>query len=142
MANLKFLDVMLLEGSDVIVDLCRYHFDQSPFPSSWHPRAFAPKCMPSPRAFAQQKMPGSRADIPGAGHLYQLAFKHENCHHSHLGLKIKLSAEVTDKVQKTQNAISNCLFALLSPMTKGLLTDLGLSIPPKFFFENFIDNCV
>ena len=25
-------------------------------------------------------------------------------------------------------------------MTNGLLTDLGLSIPPKFFFENFIDN--
>ena len=27
-----------------------------------HPRAFAPKCVPSPRAFAQQKMPGGRAN--------------------------------------------------------------------------------
>ena len=26
-------------------------------------------------------------------------------------------------------------------MTNGLLTDLGLSIPPKLFFENFIDEC-
>ena len=25
-------------------------------------------------------------------------------------------------------------------MTNGLLTDLGLNIPPKFFFENFIDD--
>ena len=32
------------------------------------------------------------------------------------------------KVQKT---ISNCLFA-----------DLGLNIPPKFFFESFLDDCV
>ena len=57
-----------------------------------HPGAFAPKCVPSPRAFAQQKMPGSiNDDVPGAGHLHQLAFKHENFKHSHLGLKIKLS---------------------------------------------------
>ena len=27
-------------------------------------------------------------------------------------------------------------------MTNVLLTDLGLSIPPKFFFESFIDKCV
>ena len=49
-----------------------------------HPGAFAPKCVSSPRAFAQQKMPGGgggsiKADVPGAGHLHQLAFKRENC---------------------------------------------------------------
>ena len=27
-------------------------------------------------------------------------------------------------------------------MTNVLLTDLGLSIPPKFFYESFIDKCV
>ena len=27
-------------------------------------------------------------------------------------------------------------------MTNVLLIDLGLSIPPKFFFESFIDKCV
>ena len=81
---------------------------------------------------------------------YQLAFKHENCYHNLLGLKIKvcLSAMAIGgpgKVQKTQNAISNCIFALgpyISPMTNGLLTDLDLSIPPKLFFENLIDECV
>ena len=49
------------------------------------------------------------------------------------------------KVQKTHNAISNCLSALgpqINPMTNVLFTDLGLSIPPKFFFESFIDKCV
>ena len=30
----------------------------------------------------------------------------------------------------------------ISPMTNGLLTGLGLSIPPKFFLENFMDKCV
>ena len=82
-----------------------------------HPGAFAPKCVPSPRTFAQQKMPGGRPinhDVPGAGHLHQLTFKHENCYHSQLGLKIKLYECPTgpSKVQKTQNAVSNCLFAL------------------------------
>ena len=43
-------------------------------------------------------------------------------------------------MQKAQNAMSNCLFALgsyISPMTNVLLTDLGLSIP-----LSFIDKCV
>ena len=47
-----------------------------------HPGAFAPKCVPSPGAFAKQKMPGGgpkNDDVPGAGHLHQLSFKHENC---------------------------------------------------------------
>ena len=66
---------------------------------------------------------------------------------SYLGLKLKMSECPIgpDKVQKTQNAISNCLFVLvpyINPMTNVLLTDLGLSIPPKFFSENFIDKCV
>ena len=61
--------------------LCRYQFDRLPSPPG-HPRAFAPKCVPSPRAFALQKMPWVgpiKDDVPGAGHLHQLAFKHENC---------------------------------------------------------------
>ena len=61
---------------------------------------------------------------------------------SHLGLKIKLSECPIGpgQVQKTQNAMSNCLFALgpyISHMTNVLLTDLGLSIP-----LNFIDKRV
>ena len=61
---------------------------------------------------------------------------------SHLGLTIKLSECPTGpgQVQKTQNAMSNCLFALgpnISPMTNVLLTDLGLSIP-----LSFIDKCI
>ena len=51
-------------------------------PPTGHPKAFALKCVPSPRAFAQQKVPGGgpiNDDVPGAGHLHQLAFRHENC---------------------------------------------------------------
>ena len=67
--------------------------------------------------------------------------------HSHSGLKIKLfeCRRGPGKVEKTQNAISNCSFAVslwISPVTNGLLTDLGLTIPPKFFFENFTVKCV
>ena len=60
---------------NAVIKLTGYH-------SSWHPGAFASKCVPSSRAFAQQKMPGGEpinADIPGARHLHQLAFKYENC---------------------------------------------------------------
>ena len=85
-------------------------------------------------------MPGGwviNDDAPGAGHLHQ----HE-CLHSHLGLKIKLSECPIGpgQVQKTQNAMSNCLFALgpyIGPMTNVLLTDLDLSIP-----LSFIDKCI
>ena len=57
-----------------------------------HPGAFAPKCLPSPGAFAQQKMPGAgpiKDDVPGAGHLYQLAFQTRTLltQLSHSGLK-------------------------------------------------------
>ena len=58
------------------INLTGYHLPPG------HPGAFAPKRVPSPRAFAQQKMPGAgqiNDDVPGAGHLHQLAFKHENC---------------------------------------------------------------
>ena len=44
--------------------------------------------------------------------------------------KIKLS-ECSVGHGKVQKTISNCLFA-----------DLGLNIPPKFFFESFLDDCV
>ena len=58
-------------------------------------------------------MPGAEPindDVPGAGHLHQ----HKECQHSHLGLKIKLSECPIEpgQAQKTQNAMSNCLFAL------------------------------
>ena len=70
---------------------------------------------------------------------------------SHLGLKIKLSECPIgpDQVQKTQNAMPNCLFALgpyISPMTNVLLTDLGLSIPlsyrfrPQYSFDTIASN--
>ena len=59
-----------------------------------------------------------------------------------MGLKIKLSECPTGpyQLQKTQNAMSNCLFALgpnICPVTNVLLTDLGLSIP-----LSFIDKCI
>ena len=59
-----------------------------------------------------------------------------------MGLKIKLSECPigAGHVQKTQKAMSNCLFALdpyISPMTNVLLTDLGLSIP-----LSFMDKCI
>ena len=91
-----------------------------------------------------RKCPGAgprSENVTGAGILHQLTFKH-----SHLGLNTELSEcrGGSGKVQKTQNAVSNCLFARgqqISPMTNGLITDLGLNISPKFFFENFIDKC-
>ena len=80
----------------------------------------------------------------GPGICTNWPFKHEHYQYSYLilGLKIKLSECPIGpgKVQKTQNTKSNCLFAL-SPynnhVTNVLLTDLGPSIPPKFFFESF-----
>ena len=107
-------------------------------------------CAQPPGLLHNRKCPGAgpiNDDVPGAGHLYQLAFKHKNRLHSYLGLKIKMSECPIGpgKAQKTQNAISNCLFAVgpkINPMTNVLLTDLGLSIPPKFFFESFRDKCV
>ena len=59
-----------------------------------------------------------------------------------MGLKIKLSEYPIwpGQVQKTQNAMSNCLFALgpnISPMTNVLLTDLGPCIP-----LSFSDKCI
>ena len=47
-----------------------------------HPGAFAPKCVPSPGLLHNRKCPGAgpmKDDVPGAGHLYQLAFKQDNC---------------------------------------------------------------
>ena len=86
-------------------------------------------------------------DVPGAGHLHQLAFKHEIFNTVIWASKLSCLSPVEGlaKVQKAQNAVSNCLFAFglqISPMTNVLLTDLGLSIPPKFFFESFIDKCI
>ena len=84
------------------INLTGYH------PPLGLPEAFALKCVPSPSAFAQQKMPGPiNDDVPGAAHLYQLAFKHKNRQHNYLGLKIKMSEYPigSGKLQKTQNAI-------------------------------------
>ena len=69
------------------------------------------------KRFLHRKCPGAgpaNDDVPGAGHFHELAFKHENCQHNHLGLKIKLSEcrRGPGKFQKTQNAISNCVLAL------------------------------
>ena len=46
---------------------------------------------PAPGLLHNRKCQGAgpiNDDVPGAGHLYQLAFKHENRQHSYLGLKI------------------------------------------------------
>ena len=47
----------------------------------------------APGLLHNRRCPGAgpiNDDVPGAGHLYQLAFKHENHQHSYLGLKIKM----------------------------------------------------
>ena len=67
---------------------------------------------PAPGLLHNRKCPGAgpiNDNVPGAGHLYQLALKH-----SYLGLKIKMCECPIGpvKVQNTQNVISNCLFAL------------------------------
>ena len=72
---------------------------------------------PAPEVLHNRKCPGARpinGDVSGPRHLYQLASKHENCQHSYLSLKIKMSECPTGpgKVQKTENAISTCFFAL------------------------------
>ena len=123
--------------------------------TGYHPSPGTPGLLhrnvcPAPGLLHNRKCPGAgpiKDDVPGAGHLHQLVFKHENCEHSYLGLKIKLSKCPIGpgKVQKTQSTVSNCLFALspsTNPVTNVLRTDLGLSIPPKFFFESFIDKYV
>ena len=133
--------------------LCRYQFDwlPPPPPSLDTPGLLHRNVCPAPGLLHSRKYSGAgqiNDDVPGAGHLYQLVFKHEKNHqHSYLGLIINMSEcpKGPGKVQKTQNAISNCLFVLglyINPMTNVLLTDLGLSIPLKFFFESFINECV
>ena len=55
--------------------LCRYEFDRLPSPP---PR----NVCPAPGLLHNRKCPGAgpiKDDVPGAGHLHQLAFKHENC---------------------------------------------------------------
>ena len=79
-----------------------------------HPGPFAPKCVPSPRALQNRKCSGAgpiNDDVPCTGHLHQLAFKHENCQHSHLGLKIRLCecCRRPGKVHKTENNMSELL---------------------------------
>ena len=98
-------------------NLCRYQFDRLPSPPPGTPGLLHRNVCPAPGLLHNRKCPGAGPisdDVPRAGHLYQLAFKHENRQHSYLGLKIKMSECPIGpgKVQKTQNAISNCLFAL------------------------------
>ena len=79
---------------------------------------------------------------------FQLAFKHENCNHNVLDLKIKGCLSAMEGLAKSRRlrTLYQTAYLLLarkiSPMTNGLLTDLGLSISRKLFFENFIDECV
>ena len=92
---------------------------------------------PAPGLLHNRKCPGAgpiNDDVPGAGHLHQ----HKECYHSHLGLKIKLSECPTGpyELQKTRNAMSNCLFALgpnICPVTNVLLMHQSIpstNIPP------------
>ena len=88
------------------INLTGYH------PSPGTPGLLHQNVCPAPGLLHNRKCTGAgpiNDDVPGAGHLHQLAFKHENCQHSHLGLKIKLSECPVGygKVQMTQNATSN-----------------------------------
>ena len=91
----------------------------------------------APRALAQQKMPGGWANKWWClwGRAFASTYKVLT---QHLGLKIKLSEcpKGPGEVQKTQNAMSNCLFAL-GPSINVLFTNLGLSIP-----LNLVDECI
>ena len=83
-------------------------------PSPGHPRAFAQKCVSSPRALAQLKIPEGwaykwrcpwgRAFAPTGFQIWKLL----------TGLTIERTEcrREPGKVQKTQKAMSNCLFAL------------------------------
>ena len=61
--------------------LCRYQFDRLPSPPGT-PGLLHRNVCPAPGLLHNRKCPGAgpmKDDVPGAGHLYQLAFKHENC---------------------------------------------------------------
>ena len=79
---------------------------------------------------------------------FQLAFKHKKYYHSNLGLKIKLSqCRIGPDKSGRFRTLYQTAYLLLDHklalcMANGLLTELGLSMPPKFFFENFIDECI
>ena len=62
-------------------ELCRYHFDRLPSPPGT-PGLLHRNVCPAPGLLHNRKCPGAgpiNDDVPGAGHLHQLAFKHENC---------------------------------------------------------------
>ena len=68
--------------------LCRYQFDRLPSPPGT-PGLLHRNVCPAPGLSHNRQCPGGEPmndDVPGAGHLHQLAFKHENCQHNHLGL--------------------------------------------------------
>ena len=61
--------------------LCRYQFDQLPSPLGT-PGLLHQNVCPAPGLLHYRKCPGAgsiKDDVPGAEHLHQLAFKHENC---------------------------------------------------------------
>ena len=63
-------------------NLCRYQFDRLPSPPLGTPGLLHRNVCPAPGLLHNRKCPGAGAikdDVPGAGHLHQLAFKHENC---------------------------------------------------------------
>ena len=59
-----------------------YQFDRLPSPPPGTPGLLHRNVCPAPGLLHNRKCPGAgpmKDDVPGAGHLYQLAFKHENC---------------------------------------------------------------
>ena len=96
--------------------LCSYQFDRLLYPQAR--RSFYIEMCAQPQGFCTTENVGRGAayenDVLGAGLLHRLAFKLENCQHSHLGFKVKLSEcrGGPGKAQKAQNAITNCLLVL------------------------------
>ena len=139
--------------------LCRYQFDRLPSPSPprasrgfWtemcaQPRSFCTDMCAQLRGFCIIKMPGGQANKWRGRAFVSTGFQTWKSSVQLSGPKKKIfeCPIGPGKFQKIKNAISNCLFALgpqINPITNVFLTDLELSIPPKFFFESFIDKCV
>ena len=73
-------DVLTHNCLPPLLSLCRYQFDRLPSPPGT-PGLLHQNVCPAPGLLHNRKCPGGGSinyDVPGTGHLHQLAFKHKN----------------------------------------------------------------